>query len=160
VVRMSDAKPLHLGHTVRADGRWRFFAFADTAAPTDRASRLWALCEYLQRSSDSPVRRYTPRGSDIDSVIEVIAICQQAHGDLSVEGLPSLLMPRKGRYGLIDYEKLYCPDIKHGADVFDLRGVHRKRGALVVVRPDQYVAHVLPLDEHDELAAFFSGFMR
>jgi phenol 2-monooxygenase (NADPH) len=27
------------------------------------------------------------------------------------------------------------------------------------VRPDQYVAHVLPLDAHAELAAFFDGFM-
>jgi phenol 2-monooxygenase (NADPH) len=25
-----------------------------------------------------------------------------------------------------------------------------------VVRPDQYVAHVLPLDAHEELAAFFN----
>jgi phenol 2-monooxygenase len=30
---------------------------------------------------------------------------------------------------------------------------------MVVVRPDQYVAHVLPLDAHVELAAFFDGFM-
>jgi phenol 2-monooxygenase len=40
-----------------------------------------------------------------------------------------------------------------------LRGIDRKRGAVVVVRPDQYVAHVLPLDAHDKLAAFFQGFM-
>jgi phenol 2-monooxygenase len=26
-----------------------------------------------------------------------------------------------------------------------------------VVRPDQYVAHVLPLDGYDELSAFFAG---
>src|SRR3954469_10677457 len=42
---------------------------------------------------------------------------------------------------------------------FDLRGIARTQGALVVVRPDQYVAHVLPLDAHGELAAFFAGFM-
>jgi len=29
----------------------------------------------------------------------------------------------------------------------------------VVVRPDQYVAQVLPLDGHAELAAYFDGFM-
>ena len=27
----------------------------------------------------------------------------------------------------------------------------------MVVRPDQYVAHVLPLDAHAELAEFFAG---
>jgi phenol 2-monooxygenase len=27
------------------------------------------------------------------------------------------------------------------------------------VRPDQYVAHILPLDAYTELTAFFDGFM-
>jgi len=30
---------------------------------------------------------------------------------------------------------------------------------MVVVRPDQQVAQVLPLDAYAELAAFFDGFM-
>jgi phenol 2-monooxygenase/3-hydroxybenzoate 4-monooxygenase len=30
---------------------------------------------------------------------------------------------------------------------------------LVVVRPDQYIAHVLPLDAHQALADFFARFM-
>jgi phenol 2-monooxygenase len=29
----------------------------------------------------------------------------------------------------------------------------------VVVRPDQYIANVLPLDGYAQLAAFFDGFM-
>jgi phenol 2-monooxygenase len=159
VIRMADAKPVALGHTVRADGRWRLFAFADPDRPSERSARLWALCEFLERSADSPLRRHTAPTQDIDAVIEVIAVCQQAHRDLSVEGLPSLLLPRKGRFGLIDYEKVYCPDFKRGADIFDLRGIDRRRGALVVVRPDQYVAHVLPLDAHAELSRYFDGFM-
>jgi len=39
------------------------------------------------------------------------------------------------------------------------RGIDRERGCMVVVRPDQYVAHVLPLDGGAQLAAFFDGFM-
>lgn len=35
----------------------------------------------------------------------------------------------------------------------------RERGALVVVRPDQYIAQVLPLDAAAQLAEFFAGFM-
>jgi phenol 2-monooxygenase len=30
---------------------------------------------------------------------------------------------------------------------------------MVVVRPDQYVAHVLPLDAYPQLASYFDGFM-
>ena len=73
--------------------------------------------------------------------------------------LPSMLLPRKGRFGLVDYEKAFCPDLKNGQDIFDLRGIDRAKGAIVVVRPDQYVANVLPLDAHDELAAFFAGLL-
>jgi hypothetical protein len=60
---------------------------------------------------------------------------------------------------LRDYEKLFCPDLKSGPDIFDLRGIDRGQGALVVVRPDQYIAHVLPLRAHQALADFFAGFM-
>jgi len=40
-----------------------------------------------------------------------------------------------------------------------LRGVDRAKGALVIVRPDQHVANVLPLDAHHELADFFGQFL-
>jgi phenol 2-monooxygenase len=31
---------------------------------------------------------------------------------------------------------------------------------MIVVRPDQYVAHVLPLDGLEELTAFFAGVLK
>jgi phenol 2-monooxygenase len=155
VIRLADAKPVQLGHAARADGRWRLYAFADAAGPGDPASRLRALCEHLEHSPDSPVRRYTPVGADVDSVLDVRAVFQQHHRDLALADLPSLLVPRKGRYGLVDYEKAFTPDSR-GDDIFDLRRIARDQGALVVVRPDQYVSHVLPLDAYAELASFFA----
>jgi hypothetical protein len=70
-----------------------------------------------------------------------------------------LILPKKGRYGLCDYEKLFCADIKGGNDIFSMRGIDRETGCMVVVRPDQYVAQVLPLDGYQELASYFDGFM-
>jgi 2-polyprenyl-6-methoxyphenol hydroxylase-like FAD-dependent oxidoreductase len=159
VIRLADARPVHLGHTVRADGRWRLFAFADAEDPATPTSRLRALCEFLARSPQSPVRRYTPAGADIDSVIDVRAIFQQGHRELAIDAMPSLLLPSKGRYGLRDYEKMFCPDLKNRNDIFEMRRIDRRSGCMVVVRPDQYVAHVLPLDAHAELGSFFDGFM-
>ena len=155
VIRLADAKPVQLGHAALADGRWRLYAFADAAGPGDPASRLRALCEHLEHSPDSPVRRYTPVGADVDSMLDIRAVFQQHHRDLALADLPSLLVPRKGRYGLVDYEKAFTPDSRSD-DVFDLRRIARDQGALVVVRPDQYVSHVLPLDAYAELAAFFT----
>jgi phenol 2-monooxygenase (NADPH) len=159
VVRLADAKPMHLGHTVKADGRWRLFAFAAAEDPADPSSHLHALCRFLGEDADSPVRKYTREGEDIDSVIDVRSVVQQGHRDLALEAMPAFLLPRKGRYGLRDYEKLFCPDLKNGHDIFDMRGVDRAGGCMVIVRPDQYVAHILPLDGFRELAAFFGGFM-
>jgi len=36
---------------------------------------------------------------------------------------------------------------------------HRERGAMVVVRPDPYVANAPPLDAPHELTAFFGQFL-
>jgi phenol 2-monooxygenase len=158
VVRLVDAKPMQLGHAAGADGAWRIYAFADSRNPQDPASRIGALCKFLE-TDESPIKRFTPSGADIDSVIDVKAIFQQGHRDLAVTGMPPLLLPRKGRFGLIDYEKMFCPDLKAGTDVFEIRGVNREQGSLIVVRPDQYIAHVLPLHGFDALAEFFAGFM-
>ena len=40
-----------------------------------------------------------------------------------------------------------------------MRGIDREKGCMVVVRPDQYIAHVLPLDAFQELANFFDGIL-
>jgi 2-polyprenyl-6-methoxyphenol hydroxylase-like FAD-dependent oxidoreductase len=159
VVRITDAKPVHLGHAGKADGRWRLYAFAGANDDSNAQVGVRALCRFLEQSPDSPVRKYTRAGQDPDAVFDLRAIFQQPHRDLAIESMPALLLPRKGRHGLPDYEKVFCPDLKNGPDIFDLRGVDRKQGALVVVRPDQYIAHVLPLGAHQALADFFAGFM-
>jgi phenol 2-monooxygenase (NADPH) len=157
VIRLADAKPVQLGHLMKADGRWRIVVFAGAEAGPDPA--VARLCDFLVDAPDSPIRRYTPGGADVDSVIDVRAVFQQDHRSIAIESMPQFLLPCKGRYGLVDYEKIFCADPSEGRDIYDLRDIDRERGCMVVVRPDQHVAHVLPLDAHADLAAFFDGFM-
>lgn len=153
MIRLADAKPVHLGHAAEADGRWRLYIFADAGL-----NAFHALCEHLASSPDSALRRVTPTNADPDSVFDLRAVLQQAHREVRLEELPGLLLPRKGRYGLVDYEKAFTSDAV--TDIFDERGIDRERGALVVVRPDQYVAHVLPLNAYAELSAFLQPIFR
>jgi phenol 2-monooxygenase len=132
VVRLADAKPVQLGHAARADGAWRIYVFGERAV----WERLAAL-----------VARFTPAGAEPDSVIDIRAVFPEPP-----DVLPAALLPRKGRFGLIDYEKAFS-----SADIFAARGIDRETGCLVVVRPDQYVAHVLPPDGHEALEAFLAG---
>ncbi len=160
VIRVADAKPMHLGHCIEADARFRLFLFA----PADDSGRpggtIAALCEWLEQDAASPLRRHTAPGEDVDAVIDTRAVFQQHLHELDYAAMPTLLRPRVGRYGLCDYEKIFCVDHKRGENIFAMRGIDRAGGCMVIVRPDQYVGHVLPLSAREELTAFFAGVLR
>ena len=158
VIRLGDAKKVHLGHVHRADGRWRLYAFADMDDPRNPGSRFNQLMDFLA-SKASPIRCFTPQGADPDAIFDVHGIIQQSHLEVDWTDMHDVLKPHKGALGLQDYQKAHAPVLGTDQDIFDLRGIDRGAGALVVVRPDQYVALVLPLDAHDELAAYFDRFM-
>ena len=154
-IRVSDGRCQHLGHLNKADGRWRLFIFGSDQNPTDTASDSAQLIHFLAKSESSPVIKYTPEGADIDSVIDVYGVFQQQ--DLAIEEIPGFLWPAKGKYGLNDYEKVFHADQDN--DIYALRGIDRSRGCMVIVRPDQHIANILPLNAQTELSAFFDEFM-
>jgi phenol 2-monooxygenase len=152
VARVADTNPVHLGHHARADGRWRIYLFADRSAPGE-TSNTTRLADWLADAPESPLAR-TPKDADVDAWFDLKVIYQQPHTEVDLGRVPEVFLPRVGPFQLIDYEKVYAtfPD----SDIFEVRDIDRG-GAVVVVRPDQYVAHVLPLGATDELAAFFEG---
>ncbi|WP_307220589.1 FAD-dependent monooxygenase [Microbacterium sp. SORGH_AS_0888] len=157
VVRACDGNVVHLGHHARADGRWRIYAFADAdGLGADSALARWAA--WLDASEQSPVRRFTPAGDPLDAVFDVKAIYQQPFDRVDVKTVPAVFRPRNGTLGVTDWEKVFTagPSRWNESDVFAERGLSRD-GVVVVVRPDQYVAHVLPLSATDALAAFFDA---
>jgi phenol 2-monooxygenase len=151
VVRVCDGNPVQLGHHARADGRWRFYVFADGSGVAD-GSAVSALASWLTNDESSPLAA-TPDGLDRDAWFDVKLVAQQPHAEVDLSRVPDAFLPRTGPFGLIDYEKVYAAD--PASDIFDARGVSRT-GAVVVVRPDQYVANVLPLTAMSQLAAFFA----
>ncbi|GAA1785460.1 FAD-dependent monooxygenase [Leucobacter iarius] len=147
--RVADAVPVHLGHHHRADGRFRVYAFADATG-----ERLAEWAAWMLEDPASPVRRYTPEGADIDVLLDVKAVYQQPHDRVGLPSVPKLFLPASGPFGLTDYEKVYAA--LPGDDIFEQRGIDRA-GAVVVVRPDHYVAAVLPLDAPELTADYFAG---
>ena len=160
VVRLSDAKQMQLGHVAEADARWRIYAFAGKGDSSDAGSAIHRLADWLETSADSPVVKHRRPGEDVDAVIDLRAVFQQTFDQLAYENMPSLLKPKTGKLGLQDHEKIFCVDHKGAGDIFAMRGINREQGCMIVVRPDQYVAHVLPLDGFAELTAFFAGILR
>lgn len=151
-VRVADAVNVHIGHHHRADGRFRVYAFADKDH-----SQLNAWAEWMLNSPESPVKKFTPTGADIDSVLDVKVVYQEQHHDVAIETVPKLFLPASGPYGLTDYEKIYAAIAEE--DIFALREINRD-GVIVVVRPDHYVSHILPISARGELTEYFAQFMK
>lgn len=115
VIRVCDATPQHLGHLARADGRWRIYVFGD------------------------------PQGLELPGPAEwfdVKVIYPRPYTEVDIQSVPGVFRPRVGRFELFDDENVFAVDPQH--DIFEERGISRD-GAVVIVRPDHYVAHVLPL---------------
>ncbi|HEY1157156.1 MAG TPA: 3-hydroxybenzoate 4-monooxygenase, partial [Arthrobacter sp.] len=111
---------------------------------------------WFANSPESPLAA-TPAGADPDAWFDLKVIYQQPHTAVDFSAVPAVFKPQVGPFKLTDYEKVYATDPK--ADIFDLRGIDRT-GAVVVVRPDQYVANVLPLAATAELGAFFGRLLK
>ena len=158
VIRMGDGKHVQLGSSMMADGRWRLIAFAGQSDAAGADSAIRKLCSYLTDSSDSPLKRFTPASADVDAVFDVRAVFQQSHHKLAITAMPELLFPRKGKLGLRDYEKAFC-SLPDAHDIYAMRGIDRAQGCLVIVRPDQYISQVLPINATTELSQFFADFM-
>ncbi len=149
VTRVCDGNAVHLGHHAKADGRWRVYAFADRDGA---AVASWA-------QSVAPVlAKFTPSDADVDAVFDAKVIYQQQYDTIEVTSAPELFLPKTGPLGLTDWEKVYsaAPTVWTSDDIFDEREISRD-GVVVVVRPDQYVAAILPLDAVGELEAFLDG---
>ena len=154
VMRIADAKPVHLGHVIRVDARWHLFLFADR-----NRRRFDRMCAFLSESPDSPVRFHTLPGEDPDAVISTYGVVQQSHEEIGFDALPALLKPQKGRLAITDYEKAFSACRPRSDDVFDRRGIDRTTGCVVVVRPDQHVAEILSLEDFEPLITFFAGIL-
>lgn len=156
VIRLADVKPMQLGHVAEADGRWRIYAFAGADDRGQQGGAIQRLCDYLESDPASPLCRFTRKHEDIDALFDLRAIFQQDFDSLDYELMPPLLKPEKGKYGLRDFEKIFCVDHKSGADIYQMRGINREDGCLIIVRPDQYIAHVLPPNAFSLLSDFFN----
>lgn len=151
-MRRADAVPIHIGHEHIADGRYRIYAFADQPAASE-PSKLRDWAEWMNNDPESPLNRFTPVDGDRNAVFDIKAIYQQDYHSFELFDAPDVFFPRVGPFKLQNLENVYAS--LSGDDFFEARGISRD-GAIVVVRPDQYVAAVLPLEDTETLKAFFA----
>jgi phenol 2-monooxygenase len=156
VMRRADNRWRHLGHLHEADGRWRVYVFADGAAPANSGTPTADFAQWWLNDAESPRVKYTPHNSDTDAIFDTKVIYQQDYTQVEPGDVPAVFKPIKTPFGLVDVNQIFASG--HGRDIFRDREIHQD-GAIVIVRPDQYVAGIFPLSARDELKTFFAQHM-
>ncbi|KAJ5102420.1 hypothetical protein NUU61_004642 [Penicillium alfredii] len=162
VVRFCDSKPMQLMKALQSDGRWRIMIFTgDLTAPENRTN-LTALGEYLN-SRDGPIHTFTPLSKDADSVIETIVVGHGKRHDVELEQIPESFYPVVGKNQTRDLHKIYYDDESYNqghGQAYKFLGIDPTQGAIIIVRPDQYVSAVLDMHDYPAVGKFFAGFLK
>lgn len=156
VIRRADVRWRHIGHLHEADGRWRVYVFADAAAPALSGTPTAEFANWWQEDATSPRVLYTPADGDTDATFDTKVIYQQDYTEVEPGDVPDAFKPVKVPLGLVDVNQIFSAG--HGRDIFRDREID-KAGAIVVVRPDHYVAGIFPLDARKEVQEFFAAHM-
>lgn len=161
VLNHADARPWHLQELLKSNGRWRMIVFPGRLTDIQNMQRYKSLGKSLG-APDSFLRRFTPPGKPIDSVIEVLTVHSGPRTSIELLDLPEPFHPHHGDMGW-DYWKVYSDEESyhegHG-QAYANYGIDPSRGASVIIRPDQYVSWVGEVDDYGQMAHFFAGFMK
>ncbi|KAK1854656.1 FAD monooxygenase [Colletotrichum chrysophilum] len=159
VLNQACARPWHFQERLKADGRFRVVLFAGNILDAAQKARVDKFAAALD-APENFLRKATPAGAPIDSVIEVLTIHSAKRTETELlRDFPDILHPLDPHFGW-DYNKVYVDDESYHegfGDAYKNYGVDKQRGCVVAVRPDQYVAWVGELEDFDQLQKYFEG---
>ncbi|KAJ9115387.1 hypothetical protein QFC22_005142 [Naganishia vaughanmartiniae] len=158
VVNVASATGDQLATRIPTTGAFRLLIFAGNVAEPDQMSRLKTLAAYLDRP-DTFLSKYTPRSSKgRDEIIDVVTVHSSPRDKVELYDFPqpSIFLPHNYRKIFVDDESYH---LGHG-HAYEAYGIDKSVGAVVVVRPDQYVSLIVGLEDTDLLEDYFGGFMK
>lgn len=159
VLNQADGRPWHFQERLKADGRFRVVLFAGNILSPQQKERVNKFCSELN-GPEGFLRKATPRGVPIDSVIEILTIHSSKRTETELlRDFPEVLHPFDEHSGW-DYNKVFVDDESYHegfGDAYRNYGVDKERGCVVAVRPDQYVGWIGELEEFSGLEKYFEG---
>lgn len=160
VVRFCDAKAMQLVRGLPADGQWYLVVFVGDISEQGNKKRL----EKVSQALSNVVKRFTPAGVSPDSVIDRVLVISGDRKKVEQDEIPDFFTPVTGKWQQKNLFKVYADDESYNSGhghTYEAYGIDPAQGALVIVRPDHYVAKVSPLDDNLEQSTqqFFDGFL-
>lgn len=159
VVCQAESNVVHLADMLPSNGCWRVLVFAGditSATKFQSVQDLGATLETLARTYSRPKHV-------LHSTIEVLLIHAGRRNDVDLLTLHEVYHPWHETLGW-DYWKVFSNDAETLApgigSAYEKYGIDARHGCLVIVRPDQHVAYMGPLEEQAAPQRFFEGVLR
>ncbi|KAK0704036.1 FAD binding domain-containing protein [Lasiosphaeria miniovina] len=158
VVRFCDAKAMQLVNALPATGAWYLVVFAGNVSQAESAGRL----EQVSGALEQVVHRFTPPGADPDTVIDRVLVLAGDRKKVEQGEIPAFFTPATGKWKMKNLTKVFADDESYNSGhghAYEAYGIASQRGAIVVVRPDHYVAKIVRLEDASSLGEFFGAFL-
>jgi phenol 2-monooxygenase len=159
VLSQADARPWHLHELLPSNGRWRVLVFPGDVTNDEQHRKLSQVASTFG-DGDSFLQRFTPKGARYDQVFEVVAIHSAKRAQVTIFDFPEVFRQYDENDGW-DYDKIFVDDVSyhegHGK-IYQEFGISAD-GCIIVVRPDQYVSYIGPLEDAATITSFFGNFM-
>ncbi|KAK8050279.1 FAD binding domain-containing protein [Apiospora phragmitis] len=159
VVRVCDAKAMQLVRAIPSDSSWHIVVFAGDIRDVEASARL----DQVSHELSSILREFVPKGTEADSILHVVLVLSGRRTEIEMQHIPEVFTPMTGRLKLKCLLNVFSDDQSYNSGhghAYESYGIEPKVGALVVIRPDQYVSKVCGLGEVGQLGSFFAGFMK
>ncbi|GLA58199.1 hypothetical protein AtubIFM56815_000507 [Aspergillus tubingensis] len=160
ICKQADGQPWWTSRLLNSDGRFRVLLLVGDCRLEDQKSRILALNGGLLALQ----KRFTLPKQKLDSVIEVKAIHSAPLDDVELSDFPPVLHQFDESTGW-DYTKVWSDsecfwDELCKGNAYEIWGVDKSRGAMVALRPDQYIGWIGELDDVAGVTKYFEGFIR
>ncbi|KAF6832405.1 phenol 2-monooxygenase [Colletotrichum plurivorum] len=136
VVRLFDAKVMHLAKALFSDSRWHLVVFGGDIEDSEAKARLQKLAGELSNITKS----FAVDNSDVHSMIHPILVLKSDRRTMDERKIPEYFTPLYGKWGVRCRLNVFVDDESyhdgHGK-AYSKYGVDPKVGCMVLIRPDQ-----------------------
>lgn len=144
---------------LKSNGLWRLLVFAGDVSDKSQLSAINAMGDRIKALQ----QKYEPASASQKDFLEILLIHSCPISAVESSDFHDVFFPVDGVMGR-NYFTVYgdsngVDEVEEAKSCHQKYGVDAKKGALVVVRPDQVIAWVGGLSDVDRMEDWFAGFM-
>lgn len=157
VTNQADACQIELGKRMLNDGRFRILMFAGDLADADQNARIKGFVQKLAEPNSFANRYSGPTGTPyFNPLIETLTIHASDRKAFELADFPEELHPFDEEYGWA-YDRIYAEGERNATKTYDYYAIDRKKGCVVIVRPDHHVGWIGQCEDIEVMDEYFSG---